>query len=542
MRAISPAETIKIDVIHLEMSRTLFPGLFFEYVKIIPRIFLDTAKNSHLLFVYKTDADKKRGKMTGKELEQIYNEGYRTVYWTAMALLKNEADAEDVVQDTFIALMESYDSIKDKSKVMSWLKKTAANKCLDRIKLAKTDNMDDEFFDSCEAVPEDFLPDSIIESEESRRIVTDIINNSLSEEIRRTVILFYFNEMSIKEIAAALGVPEGTVSRRLNSARHKIKKEVEKYEKDKKTKLFGMALPFLSKLFIKEAEQVPFKPMPASLLNLSASTQSTAAKAGTKIAQEAVKKGTGIMNTKIIIGVVAAAAAITAATAVVLNIPKQPAGKPDATIESQAEDTDATALTEKGGQVTGASESDVSVSAEEYEPIYIVLDDMSLDEIVADIDSIRTVKTDSTLDYYPERFEIANPIDYYTKDTELWYVWRDGVYETDYKDYSTFVSWIDFIDVSNNEGIYSINENTTLCICLTFHDKDKAIEVYERMLVELEAFGEITSDYRDELSDKSGWHTIAVNGDTEYKIGLIQGGSDGDYVYHLIIRPPFIFE
>ena len=33
--------------------------------------------------------------MTDKELEKIYNEAYKAVYWTAMALLKNEADAED---------------------------------------------------------------------------------------------------------------------------------------------------------------------------------------------------------------------------------------------------------------------------------------------------------------------------------------------------------------------------------------------------------------------------------------------------------------
>ena len=58
--------------------------------------------------------------MTDKELERIYNEGYRAVYWTAMQLLKNESDAEDVVQDTFVALIESYDTIKDKDKVIPW--------------------------------------------------------------------------------------------------------------------------------------------------------------------------------------------------------------------------------------------------------------------------------------------------------------------------------------------------------------------------------------------------------------------------------------
>ena len=76
--------------------------------------------------------------MTNQELEKIYYEAYKPVYWTAMSLLKNESDAEDIVQETFITLIKSYDTIQDKSKVVSWLKKTAANKCLDRIKLTKT--------------------------------------------------------------------------------------------------------------------------------------------------------------------------------------------------------------------------------------------------------------------------------------------------------------------------------------------------------------------------------------------------------------------
>ncbi|MBP5187311.1 MAG: RNA polymerase sigma factor, partial [Clostridiales bacterium] len=45
--------------------------------------------------------------MTGNELEKIYNEAYRAVYWTAFSLLKNEDDAQDIVQDTFIALINS---------------------------------------------------------------------------------------------------------------------------------------------------------------------------------------------------------------------------------------------------------------------------------------------------------------------------------------------------------------------------------------------------------------------------------------------------
>ena len=289
--------------------------------------------------------------MTNQELEKIYNEAYRSVYWTAMSLLKNEDDAEDIVQETFISLIRSYDTIKDKSKVHAWLKKTAANKCLDRIKLTKTVNVEDEFFDSAEDVPEDFLPDSLVESAETRKIIMDIIENSLSEDVRRTIILFYFNELSVKEISEALGVPQGTILWRLSSARKRIKKEVEKYEKDNDTKLFAMGTPFLTKLFMKEAEQLPIKPMSASLTLMTASADSSAASAaeagteiasqtaaqtgaaiaaetaadtGMKVASVAAKKGMSAMTKKIIISSIAVLLTGAAVTgAIMLAKPKE---------------------------------------------------------------------------------------------------------------------------------------------------------------------------------------------------------------------------
>ena len=261
--------------------------------------------------------------MTDQELERIYNEAYRAVYWTAMSLLKSEEEAEDIVQDTFITLIESYDTLKDKSKVTAWLKRIAANKCLNRLTRTKTVAVEDEFFEEVEAVPEDFLPDSIAESADMRRIIMDIIEKSLSEDIRRTLILFYFDEMSTREIAEALGIPEGTVSRRIHSAKKKIKKEVEKYEEENDTKLF-MVVPFLTKLFTKEAEQVPLKTMPASLTNaLSASAKALAKGAATKTAASAAKKGTGIMINKFLAGSIAAIVLIGATAAGILILTRQ---------------------------------------------------------------------------------------------------------------------------------------------------------------------------------------------------------------------------
>ena len=241
--------------------------------------------------------------MTEQELEKLYNDAYKSVYWTAISLLKNKEEAEDVVQDTFITAFKSYDSLKDKDKAVAWVKKIAANKCLNILTRTRTVNAEDEFFDDTEAIGDDFLPESVVESAEKRKILMDIINNSLSEDSRMTIILFYFNEMSIKEIAEKLDIPQGTVLSRLNYAKKKIKKEVEKYEKDNKDKLF-MAIPFLTLLFEKEAEQIPFKPMPASLLSMAASTKAAGASAAT--ATKATGAATAVNG--VAIGLVAAVA------------------------------------------------------------------------------------------------------------------------------------------------------------------------------------------------------------------------------------------
>ena len=264
--------------------------------------------------------------MTPKECERIYNEAYRAVYWTAISLLKKEADAEDVVQDTFVTLLESYDTLQDKTKVVPWLKKICANKCLNRLTRTKTEAVEPEFFDDTEYVSEDFLPESVVESKEKRKIIMDIIDRTLSEDIRRTLILYYFDEMNTKEISEALEIPQGTVLWRLGFARKKIKKEVEKYERETDTKLYSAALPLLALLFLKEAEMVPLRPMPASLAELSASVNTSVAKAGntnvsTKLVTETIRKGTGIAMKKIIISFICVAllGAITLGVIFILN-------------------------------------------------------------------------------------------------------------------------------------------------------------------------------------------------------------------------------
>lgn len=336
--------------------------------------------------------------MDNKELERIYNDTYRSVYWTAMSLLKNEADAEDIVQETYVTLIDSYDTLREKDKAAAWLKRSAANKCLDRLRRTKTVNAEDEFFENVEALPEDFLPDSILESAERRRIIMDIIDNALSDDIRRTLVLFYFDEMSTKEIASLLGIPQGTVLWRLNYAKKKIKKEVEMYEKDNNDKLFAMGAPFLTKLFVKEAEQVPIKPIAASLIKHAASatvktassqasskavtTTAKAASATSKTAAASAsvagKTVAGIALYKLIIAVVLLVLVIAAAVTLIPRIISGTEQTAVETVDEEVPETSGEKTDEAAG--SGVTETETAIDETEAEvPAEVSGSEMSAD-------------------------------------------------------------------------------------------------------------------------------------------------------------------
>jgi len=267
--------------------------------------------------------------MTKEELEKLYNESYRAVYWTAISLLKNHEEAEDVVQDTFITAYNSYDSLNDKSKALPWIKKIAANKCLNILSRRRTFLSDDEFFENTEVSDEEFIPGALIESDAERKVMMDIIDRNLSEDSRMTVILYYFDEMSVKEIVDRLSIPKGTVLSRLSYARKIIKKEVERYEEDNDDRLFAVGAVSLAGLFGKEAEQVPHRNMPSSLIKLTASGKTAA---GLKAAADG---GKAIMLKKVII----AAAAVTVLGGGTVVVVDKMADNSSDTVEENIEET-----------------------------------------------------------------------------------------------------------------------------------------------------------------------------------------------------------
>lgn len=135
----------------------------------------------------------------------------RAMFRAARALLDSDADAEDAVGQAILQAWQSLPRLRDPSAVRSWLVKITVN-CARRQR-QKNGRM--LYFDDLEQVAG---------GEEERRYheLWDAVM-ALAPEGRAVVVLFYYEDMTVAQIAKTLGVPQGTVKSRLNRARERLK-------------------------------------------------------------------------------------------------------------------------------------------------------------------------------------------------------------------------------------------------------------------------------------------------------------------------------
>lgn len=135
-----------------------------------------------------------------------------SLYRVSKAILKSEEFCADAVQETIIRAYKGIASLKDNTFFKTWLIKIAINEC-NRIYNKRRK------IEVKEHAMKDELPytDSSAENIEVRQAVS-----GLEQELRVTVVLFYFEDVPVKDIACILGIPEGTVKSRLSRARSKL--------------------------------------------------------------------------------------------------------------------------------------------------------------------------------------------------------------------------------------------------------------------------------------------------------------------------------
>lgn len=155
---------------------------------------------------------------------KLIEENKLKFYKTAKIILKNDDDCYDALQEALISIYNNFEQLKNKEFFSTWATRIVINKCYDLLRKNKKNIVSFE---------ENY--ESEIQSSEFDNYDIDLYGikkamNNLSEGLKLIVILYYYDDYSIKEISNIINIPEGTVKSRLSKAREIIKKELMKEE------------------------------------------------------------------------------------------------------------------------------------------------------------------------------------------------------------------------------------------------------------------------------------------------------------------------
>lgn len=183
-------------------------------------------------------------------LNELFSAFYNDVYYFALKTLKDDEIACDVTQEAFVEIIRTIGNLQEPAAFVKWMKQITYHQCTRYFKKKKDVIVDEDedgntLFDTVQEDKTDFIPDEALDQDEFKKTILAMLDD-LSEEQRAAVLMFYYDEMSVKQIAEIQGVSENTVKSRLNYARKGIKKSVEDYEEKHGVKLHGLtALPLL---------------------------------------------------------------------------------------------------------------------------------------------------------------------------------------------------------------------------------------------------------------------------------------------------------
>ena len=259
-----------------------------------------------------------------KAFDKLYELTHNDVWYNCLSLLKDEENAKDIMQETYITAFLKLDTLKDEEKFCGWIISITVNKCKNKLKGKVEYQIDDEVLITEAETDELMLPEEYITKTEKRKVLLQIMEDTLSFNQYQTVLMFYFDEMSISEIAQGLEISEGTVKSRLNSSRAKMKTAIEDYEKKSGDKLHGVVVvPFFTTIFKEEAKSLAVPNITIKLPNgqtlATSATKGIATGAKSTVSSIVKATATATVKTKVI-AVVCGATILAGISAVGISI------------------------------------------------------------------------------------------------------------------------------------------------------------------------------------------------------------------------------
>jgi RNA polymerase sigma-70 factor (ECF subfamily) len=154
------------------------------------------------------------------DIARLAAEHHAVVYRAAYRLCGSTVDAEDLTQQTFLTAQRCLDQLRDPAAARAWLSAILRSCFLKSIRRRRPSPASDGELDLA-AVPGPVPEPSLVDAERLQQAL-----DALSPEARLIVHLFYFEDQSYREIAAALDVPLGTVMSRLSRAKEQLRRRL----------------------------------------------------------------------------------------------------------------------------------------------------------------------------------------------------------------------------------------------------------------------------------------------------------------------------
>lgn len=159
-----------------------------------------------------------------REFEQLLADCPTLAYRVAMSVVRNRAEAEDVAQEAMLRAYRNFRSLRDRTKFRGWLVRTTWRLSLDRIRAAGRRERREMATIRMEREPH---AEEVAASNEFERHVAAALDK-LPEKLRVVMVLAAVEGYNMKEVAALLDVPEGTVKSRLNRGRAELARVLRK--------------------------------------------------------------------------------------------------------------------------------------------------------------------------------------------------------------------------------------------------------------------------------------------------------------------------
>lgn len=159
-----------------------------------------------------------------QKFTELIEENKLRFYKTAKIILKNDDDVYDAIQEALISIYKNYEKLENEKFFSTWATRIIINKCYDLLRKRKNNIVPiDEFIENNPSMGQNDKYE-IDESGIKQAM------NFLNDDVKLIVVLYYYDNYSVKEISEIVNIPEGTVKSRLSTARKILKQKLGKEE------------------------------------------------------------------------------------------------------------------------------------------------------------------------------------------------------------------------------------------------------------------------------------------------------------------------